>query len=224
MYAPDELRMLGRSLEPHSRVAILSDEIYEKLIFGADAHFSMGSMPSLAARTITINGLSKAYAMTGWRLGYLAAPLSVAQAIIRLQGQMTSHVTSFTGPAIVEALRRGGDSIEAMRRVFAKRAERVHAILSGAPGILCPRATGAFYVFPDIGATFGRRSPGGREIRSSSSFADALLEEASVAVVPGDEFGAGAERHVRLSFACADERIEAGYAALASFVRSIMAE
>ena len=213
MYSPDELRELATVIERHPQLTVMSDEIYEKLIFGDVDHFSIGSVKAIADRVITINGLSKAYAMTGWRIGYACAPgtdQAMARAIAKLQGQMTSHITSFCYAAIGEALTNAADDVERMRREFAGRAVIIHERLTAMPGIRCPKPTGAFYVFPDISATFGKRSGGGRLIDSAMSFAEALLEEANVAVVPGDDFGGCGPNHVRLSFACSEQQIEKG--------------
>jgi aspartate aminotransferase len=211
MYAPDELRALGSVLARHERVMVIADEIYEKLIYGDVAHFSLGSLPSIRDRVVTVNGLSKAYAMTGWRIGYACAPgEGIARAMAKLQGQMTSHATSFVYPAIAAALEDGAAGVETMRQTFAERAARMHALVSAMPGVTCPRPTGAFYVFPDVGEHFGSTSPQGRPIDSSLAFSEALLEEARVAVVPGEDFGACAHRNVRLGFACSLAKIEEG--------------
>jgi aspartate aminotransferase len=224
MYSPEELKALAAVLEKHESIAIITDEIYEKLIFGEVAHLSLGSLASIAPRVITINGMSKAFAMTGWRIGYACAPGNnggFAKAMAKLQGQMTSNITSFTYPAIVQALTGCAKSIETMRQAFAKRAELIHGLISAMPGVRCPKPTGAFYVFPDIGAHFGRKSPAGREIGSAQSFAEALLEEAKVAVVPGEDFGECAKSHVRLSFACNEKNIEEGCRRMKAFIESL---
>ena len=210
MYSRNELEALAEVLIDAPHVAIITDEIYEKLIYTDEPHFSLGSMPELAGRVITINGLSKAYAMTGWRIGYLCGPSGVAKAVCRLQGQMTSHITSFTFTAIVEALQNGEAQVETMRLVFAERARIMEDRLQNLPGVSCPRLAGAFYAFPDVSAYFGKRTPGGRRVDSATSFATALLEEAHVAVVPGEDFGACAKGRVRLSFACATEVLREG--------------
>jgi aspartate aminotransferase len=216
MYAPEELRALVAVIEPRDQVAILTDEIYEKLIYGDMEHLSPGSIAAVADRTVTVNGLSKAYAMTGWRIGYACAPVradndqSLAKAITKLQGQMTSNITSFSYAAIVEALTNSASSVEQMRRTFAQRARLMHDRVKAMPGIRCPRPTGAFYVFPDVSAHFGKRSAQGRAIDSSAAFAEALVEEANVGVVPGAAFGDAGEGHVRLSFACSTEQIDEG--------------
>jgi aspartate aminotransferase len=154
--------------------------------------------------------------MTGWRIGYACAPghgpddLSLAKAMAKLQGQMTSHITSFCYAAIVEALTNGAAAVEQMRLAFADRARLMYERVEAMPGIRCPRPTGAFYVFPDISAHLGKQTPAGRALDSSSTFAEALVEEANVGVVPGAAFGEAGEGHVRLSFACSAEQIEEG--------------
>ncbi|MHC4218185.1 MAG: pyridoxal phosphate-dependent aminotransferase [Planctomycetota bacterium] len=220
MYTPDELRGLIEVVEPHDRITILSDEIYEKLVYGEAQHFSPGSIPGVADRVVTINGLSKAYAMTGWRIGYACAG-SVAKAMIKLQGQMTSNITSFCYAAIVEALTNSDAPVEQMRRTFAERARLMHDRVQAMPGIRCPRPTGAFYVFPDVSAHIGKQSPKGRAIDSSSAFAEALVEEANVGVVPGAAFGGAGEGHVRLSFACSNDQIEEGCRRMDKWLRTL---
>ncbi len=224
MYAPEELQALAKALEAHRHVAIITDEIYEKLIFGGIKHLSLGSVPAIAGRVITINGMSKAFAMTGWRIGYTCAPGGggvLAKAMAKLQGQMTSNITAFVYPAIVEALSNGAESVEKMRQAFAKRAVLIHELVSAMPGVRCPRPTGAFYVFPDVSAHFGKNSPRGRAITSAQTFAEALLEEAHVAVVPGEDFGECARNHVRLSFAISDDQIREGCLRMRTFVESL---
>ncbi len=222
MYSPDDLRKLAAVLEAHPHVTIITDEIYEKLIYGDAEHLSMGSIDSIADRVITINGLSKAYAMTGWRIGYACAPGDggvVAKAMGKLQSQMTSNITSFLYPAIEEALANGADSVKMMHTAFTKRAALIHERIDAMPNVVCPKPTGAFYVFPDISAYFGRTSPGGASIDSAVSFATALLNETSVAVVPGEDFGDCGRNHVRLSFACSEQHIEQGCERMDAWLR-----
>ena len=216
MYSPQELKDLAAVLEKHPQITIITDEIYEKLIYSDIKHFSIGSIPAMANRTITINGMSKAYAMTGWRIGYACCPATekgggIIKAMAKLQGQMTSNITSFSYAAIVEALSPQTDaSIESMRKKFAERALLIHDRLSEMPGIRCPKPTGAFYVFPDVSAHFGKTAPSGKKITSALTFAEALLEDAKVAVVPGEDFGEIARHHVRMSFACSEKNIIEG--------------
>ena len=228
MYEPDHIRELAEVIARHEQVVMVSDEIYEKIIYGGFPHLSPGSIDSIAGRVVTLNGLSKAYAMTGWRIGYACAPMNgkeggspLAKAIARLQGQMTSHISSFGYAAIVEALTNGAGEVENMRRSFAQRAELMHGLISAMPGLKCPRPTGAFYVFPDVSAHFGKTSPGGTKIESGLTFAEALLNDANVAVVPGEDFGDGCEKNVRLSFACSEEHIEEGCGRIDAWLRML---
>ncbi len=226
VYPPAELKAIVDVIAAHPKVAIVSDEIYEKLVFpevSADAvHWSPGSDPRVVDRTVTINGMSKAYAMTGWRVGYLCAKGPFVKEIIKLQGQMTNSIASFFLPAIVEALsERSHPAVESMRLAFADRARLMHRGLGTVPGFSNVQPTGAFYAFPNIAALFGSMSPGGARIDSAQAFADALLNEAHVAVVPGEDFGECARGHIRLSFACSNEQIESGVARIDKFVRAL---
>jgi aspartate aminotransferase len=224
MYSPEELREIADVLLRHDHVVVISDEIYEQLIFTEVPHLSLGSLEALAPRVVTINGLSKSYAMTGWRIGYLCAPGAdgaLAKAASRLQSQMTSNITSFCYAAIVQALEHGAPDVERMRQTFAERGELIHSLISQWPDVRCPRPTGAFYVFPDISAYFGRTSPGGRQIGSAVAFAEALLEEAAVGVVPGDDFGLCARGNVRLSFATSNDMIQEGCRRVADWLTSL---
>ncbi|MSQ90784.1 MAG: pyridoxal phosphate-dependent aminotransferase [Phycisphaerales bacterium] len=231
VYPVRELKAIVDVIAANPKIAIISDEIYEKLIFpeivAGTAHWSPGSDPRVADRTITINGMSKAFAMTGWRIGYLCAPGAngqFAKEVIKLQGQMTNSIASFFLPAVVEALApASAAAVEEMRAAFASRAVLMHRLLSAIPGFRTTQPTGAFYSFPEISQLFGRVSPGGVEIDSAQAFADALLNEAHVAVVPGEDFGECARGHVRFSFACSPAQIEKGLARVEAFVRSLKA-
>jgi aspartate aminotransferase len=230
MYSPEELKALGAVVaEAAASVApdlvIVTDEIYEKIVFGGVPHYSIGSTPSVAERTVTINGMSKAFAMTGWRVGYAAAPgefgLRLIKAMDALQGQMTSCITSFVYPAIRTALKECAADVERFRGEFAKRAVVAHQRLMAIPGMVCPKPTGAFYLFPDVSAHFGKKSAGGKVISCGADFAEALLMEGHVATVPGEEFlGCGA-RHVRISYACSEGLIEKGMERVAKFVAGL---
>ena len=224
-YPADEIRALCAVLARHDSIAVISDEIYEKLIYpevsAGLSHFSPGSHPELAHRTITINGMSKSYAMTGWRIGYMAAPKAMAKELIKLQGQMTNSIPSFFYPAIVEALTNSAAGVEAMRAKFAARAALIKRELDSVPGFVTVAPNAAFYAFPDISAHFGKTSPAGTRIASAQAFADALLDEAHVAVVPGEDFGACARGHIRFSFACADENIVKGVARVREWVAKL---
>jgi aspartate aminotransferase len=231
MYSEAELRALAAVVAEMKDVApqliILTDEIYEKIVYGEHAHFSIGSIPEVAERTLTVNGLSKAFAMTGWRIGYAAMPGEFGGALIKamgtIQGQMTTNITSFNVPAIRCALTNADvqNDVERMRLAFAARGELTHRLLGGIPGVVCPKPTGAFYAFPDVSALLGKTSPGGRKLGTSLDLCEALLDEARVAFVPGEDFGGCGPEHVRISFACGEEQIERGLAAFGEFVSKL---
>lgn len=230
MYTPYELKAIAAVVaEAAASIApdlvIVTDEIYEKIVFGGIPHYSIGSTPSVAERTVTINGMSKAFAMTGWRVGYCAAPgefgARLIKAVDNLQGQMTSCITSFVYPAIRTAIRECGADVERFRHAFAKRARVAHERLMGIPGMVCPTPTGAFYLFPDVSAHFGKKSPAGKAISCGADFAEALLLEAHVATVPGEEFLGCGSRHIRISYACAESQIERGMRQIAEFVAKL---
>jgi aspartate aminotransferase len=230
MYSPAELKALAAVVAEAARttapdLVVVVDEIYEKIVFGGIPHFSIGSAPEIAERTVTINGMSKAFAMTGWRVGYAAAPGDFGKRLITaidaLQGQMTSCITSFVYPAIRVALKECAADVERFRAEFEKRAGIIYGLLSQIPGMPCVRPTGAFYVFPDVSGLFGRTTPKGARIKDSVDFAMALLEEAHVAGVPGEEFGGCGENHLRLSFACSEGEIRKGMERVEGFVRSL---
>jgi len=229
MYSEAELRAIAAVVAEAVKttapdLVILTDEIYEKIVYGGIPHFSIGSVPEVAERTITLNGLSKAYAMTGWRIGYAAMPGEFGKRFISalgtLQGQMTTNITSFNYAAIREALSNGAvaEEVERMRGAFARRAELIHNRLGEIPGVVCPRPTGAFYVFPDVSGLYGKTSAGGATIGSAADLAEALLSEAKVAFVPGEDFGGCGANHVRISFACSEETINKGMDRFAAFV------
>ena len=230
VYPESELRAIVDVIAAHPKIAIISDEIYEKLIFPEIAHgishWSPGSDPRVADRTVTINGMSKAYAMTGWRIGYMCAPgeqSKFMREVIKLQGQMTNSIASFFLPAVIEALSPATlPEVEKMRIAFAERAKLIHQLLSAIPGFQTVQPTGAFYSFPNIGELLGRKSPGGRLLDSAQAFSEALLAEAHVAVVPGEDFGECARNHIRLSFACSQAQIEKGVARIDAFARSLV--
>lgn len=230
MYSEAELRAIaGVVAEAAAGIApelvIVTDEIYEKIVYGDARHFSIGSIPAVAERTVTINGMSKAFAMTGWRIGYAACPggfgLRLIKAVDTLQGQMTNNIASFTYPAVRVALTQCGEEVERMRLAFARRAGLIADLAAKIPSFRAPRPRGAFYLFPDVSPYFGRRTAGGREIRTPLDFAEALLTEKHVAVVPGEDFGGAGDRHVRISYACAERDIERGMGRIAEFVGSL---
>ena len=203
---------------------VLSDEIYSELTFEG-THTSIASLPGMAERTIFLHGFSKAFAMTGWRIGYVCAPADggrFLQELVKLQAQMTNNIPSFFMPAIVEALSdRSAPQVESMRRAFAGRARVVAELLAGIPRMSTVAPTGAFYAFPSIAACTGLRTPAGRSITDGHSYAEALLAEAHVAVVPGGDFGDCAADHVRITFACDEATLRKGIGRIAEFTGSL---
>jgi len=207
-YTPEELKDIAKVLEG-TQVAVLSDEIYEKLIYGNTKFVSFASLSEDAYnRTLTLNGFSKAFSMTGWRLGYTAGPLKVIKAMGRLQSHTTQNPVTFGQYAAIAALgEQAAEAIENMRVEFERRGKYMAERLNSIEGIECPEPTGAFYCFPDVSSHYGRNI-NGAEINGSMDFAKALLEQANVALVPGLPFGC--DNNVRLSFACSLEQIKEG--------------
>ena len=203
------LTEIGKMAKAHS-FFILSDEIYEKLIYDGQTHFSIGaSDPQVLERTITVGGASKAYAMTGWRLGFLAAPKSIAEACASLQSHSTSNPTSFAQAGYLEALKSGETDAQKMRAAFEKRRDLIVRLVSDIPKLKPFRPGGAFYLFVDISET---KLP-------SLQFSERLLEEAKVAVVPGVAFGD--DSAVRISFATSERLIEAGIARIREWLKKV---
>jgi len=207
-YTPDELKAIAKVLEG-TNVMVISDEIYEKLIYGDTKFVSFAALSKDAYdRTLTLNGFSKAFSMTGWRLGYTAGPLEVIKAMGRLQSHMTSNPATFAQYAAIAALGEPADeAIENMRKEFERRGKYMAERLNSIDGVECPESTGAFYCFPDVSGHYGRNINSAK-INGSMDFAKALLEQANVAVVPGLPFGC--DENVRLSFACSLEQITKG--------------
>jgi aspartate aminotransferase len=187
---------------------IVSDEIYEKLVYGGAEHISVASIDKeVRAKTVLINGLSKSHAMTGWRIGYAAGPAHIVKAMTNIQSQSTSNPTSITQKAAIEALRGPQDFIARMREEFDKRRKYLVGALNEIEGIHCLMPEGAFYAFPNTSQLYGKRV-GARQISSSADLALYLLEEAKVALVHGSAFGD--DHYVRLSYATSLEGIRNG--------------
>lgn len=203
-YSETELRALADVLLAHRHVWILADDIYEHLAYAPFRFATIaGVEPELASRTLTLNGVSKGYAMTGWRIGYGAAPEPLVRAMTKLQGQSTTSACTISQWAAVAALEGPQDHLVSFRNAFVRRRDLVVERLNAIPGIVCPRPEGAFYVYPDIAGVIGRRTPEGVEIRSDEDFVRALLAAKGVAVVHGAAFGLSP--HFRISYAAADE-------------------
>jgi len=203
IYTEEEYRALGKVLEKYPEVFILSDEIYEHINYGTP-HFSIGRIPELHDRTITVNGVAKAFAMTGWRIGYIGAPEWIAKACNKMQGQITSGANCIAQRATIAALEAPVSKIQYMIDEFAKRRELIIDLLTAIPGIKTNQPQGAFYVFADVSFYFGKTLKG-KTIANASDFALYLLEEAHVATVTGDAFGNG--NCIRISYAASKEHI-----------------
>ncbi|MEG6615229.1 pyridoxal phosphate-dependent aminotransferase [Peptococcaceae bacterium 1198_IL3148] len=207
VYSKEELKALGDIVLKHPDITIISDEIYEKLIYDGMEHCSIASIsPELKERTVVINGVSKAYSMTGWRIGYAAAPLAIAKAMANLQSHSTSNPTSIAQAASVAALNGTQQPVADMKQEFVKRRDYMHKRLTAMPNISCPKPNGAFYLFPNVSAYFGK-SYKGKVINSATDLAGVLLDEVQVAVVPGIAFGN--DDFLRFSYATDMETIAA---------------
>ncbi len=221
-YDPSEMDELSYSLARFPDVWVCSDEIYEKLLYG-DQQFRSWAFLDWAKwkdRTITCNCLSKTYAMTGWRIGYTAGPKPLIDAMNKLQSQMTSNITSFCFPAIVEAYTNPNSEIEfqKMRAEFERRGEHMWKRLNAIPGITCNRPTGAFYCFPNIAPHLHKPlGKNGKTASEAVALCTTILEEAHVALVPGNDFGF--PDHVRLSFATSMANIDKGLDRLEAFLK-----
>lgn len=216
VYSRDELRLLADVLLKHPHILVLSDDIYEHLVFDGAGFATIAQVePRLAARTVTMNGVSKAYAMTGWRIGFCTAPRWLLDAMEKLQGQQTSGASSISQHAALAALEGPQDFIETSRRVFQARRDLMVASLNATPGLRCDTPAGAFYAFASCDGLIGKRSKGGLLLRTDEDVALALLEEASVAVVQGSAFGLGP--YLRMAYALDDQALRQACDAIAEF-------
>lgn len=203
IYSKEELAALAEVLERHPNIIIISDEIYEHINY-VGKHESIAQFPALKDRTVIVNGVSKAYAMTGWRLGWMAAPLWIAKACGKLQGQYTSGCSSIAQKAAEAAYKADNKCVEDMRVVFERRKNLIVKLASTIEGFKIREPQGAFYLFPECSYFFGK-SVNGRKIENSSDLAMYLLEEGHVACVGGDAFNA--PNNIRFSYATSDENI-----------------
>jgi aspartate aminotransferase len=188
---------------------VISDDIYRSLVYGGAEYVSIAAVgPELAARTILVDGVSKTYAMTGWRIGYTAGPLEVIKAMAKIQGQSTSNPTHVSQVATLAALTGPQDCVETMRQAFDERRIAMIELLRAIPGVSCREPKGAFYAFPDVSTYVGKRTPEGSILDDDVQLCDWLVEVGKVAVVPGSGFGAAG--HVRLSYATSMANIQDG--------------
>ena len=217
-YNRNELLALAKVLEKHDCL-IIADDIYEKIVYdGFEVHNIVKLCPALRDRTIIVNGVSKTYAMTGWRIGYALGPSDIIAAAGKIQSQSTSNPTSIAQAAAVEAIRGPQEEVATMVREFHKRRDVIVDRLNAIDGITCRKPEGAFYVFPNISVLLNKTAHG-TQVGSPCAIADYLLEEAKVAVVPGEDFGS--TEHIRFSYATSLEDIERGCARIADAVEKL---
>ncbi len=220
VYTRQDLDALAEVLRRHPQVHVLSDDIYEHLCHDGLAFFTLAQVaPDLADRVLTLNGVSKSYAMTGWRIGYAAGPKPLIDAMRKLQGQSTTNPCSISQWAALAALDGPQDFLADWRSAFTRRRDLVVAALNQAPGLHCPVPQGAFYVFPQMTGCLGRRSPAGSLIDTDEAFARALLQETGVAVVFGAAFGMAG--HFRISFATSDAALAEACSRIADFCAAL---
>ena len=204
VYTQSELEAIAKMLDKYPNIYIVSDEIYEHINF-TDKHYSIGTIPSMKDRTVTVNGVSKGFAMTGWRVGFIGAPLWIAKACNKIQGQVTSATCAIAQKATERAmLAEPRSTTKEMKETFLKRRNMLVSLLKDIPGIKCNIPQGAFYVFPDISSYFGK-SYGNEVINNANDFCMYLLNFAHVACVAGDAFGN--PECIRISYAASDKKL-----------------
>ncbi len=204
VYSEDELRAIAEVVKRHENVYVLADEIYEHINFTDKGHFSIGSIPEIAERVITVNGVAKGFAMTGWRIGYIGAAKWIADGVEKLQGQVTSGTNSIAQRATIAALNGDMGPTQEMAKAYARRRDLVVGLLKDIPGFKVNVPEGAFYAFPDVSAYYGK-SDGTTQINDSDDFSGWLLNSAHVATVAGSGFGA--PNCIRISTAASDEAL-----------------
>jgi len=210
IYSEAEQRALADVLAQHPHVLVMTDDIYEHLVYEGRRHVHLVRVaPALAPRTLLVNGFSKSWAMTGWRVGYAAGPKALIDAIVKLVGQSTTCVSSVSQAAALAALQDGpADYLDGVRQLYEARRNLMHEKIAAIPGMACRLPQGAFYLFPSVAGLYGRRTPDGQVLRSDQDVASYLLEAAGVAVMDGAAYGMPG--HLRLSFAASDEVIKQG--------------
>jgi len=218
VYTARELAALAEVVSG-KEMLVISDDIYEKIIYDDRQFTNIASLSKeLRDRTVVVNGVSKTYSMTGWRIGYAAGPEEIIKAVTKLQSQNTSNPTSISQRAAVEALNGNQESVPIMVEEFRRRRDVIVEKLNAIPGVTCALPDGAFYVFPDVSSLFGR-SYEGQTLSNSSDFAAYLLDRANVAVIPGVDFGH--DNHIRLSYATSLKNIEEGLKRISSAVKGL---
>ena len=217
VYLESELKAIAQVISKHPGIIIVADEIYEYINF-TGKHISIGSFPEVKDQTVTVNGFSKGYAMTGWRLGYMGGPQWLSDACNKVQGQITSGANSFSQKAATFALQTKLPETELMKAAFLKRRDMVLQLLEAIPGVKVNLPLGAFYIFPDISAYFGKKSDK-MEINNATDFCDYILQEAFVAVVSGAAFGA--DECFRISYAASEEELKEAVARMAKVLAQL---
>ncbi len=218
VYSYDELKGIADFAKEHD-LFIISDEMYEKLIYGGNKHVSIAAISDDAyARTLTVNGVSKAYAMTGWRIGYAAGPADFIKLMANLQSHTTSNPSSISQYGALEAIEGDQTFVDNMKNVFEKRRDMVLSAVEEIPGLSVIKPEGAFYVMVDVSSLFGK-SYKGRKIENAMDFSDLLLGEKLIAVVPGEAFGV--PDFIRISYATGEERIKTGMERIAEFIKEL---
>jgi aspartate aminotransferase len=217
VYLESELKAIAQVISKHPGILIVADEIYEYINF-TGKHVSIGSFPEVKDQTVTVNGFSKGYAMTGWRLGYMGGPQWLSDACNKVQGQITSGANSFSQKAATFALQTKLPETELMKAAFLKRRDMVLQLLQEIPGVKVNLPLGAFYIFPDISAYFGKKSDK-MEINNANDFCDYILQEAFVAVVSGAAFGA--DECFRISYAASEEELKEAVARMAKVLAQL---
>ncbi len=218
VWTRSELGALANVVGRHPKLMVLSDEIYEYIVFDGEA-ISFGALPGMLERTITVNGFSKGFAMTGWRLGYAAAAEPIAKAMFRMQSAISAGANMFVQKAALAALNGPRDNVEKMRQAYQRRRDLVVAGLKAIPGVKISDIAGAFYAFPEVSAFFGKKA-GNHVIQTAEDLCDYLLDVHGVAVVPGSGFGSA--QSIRLSFATSEAEIEKALRRIAQGLGSLV--
>jgi len=219
-YAWDEMAALTEVLQNHPQVHVLTDDMYEHLVYDDFTFCTPAQVaPALYDRTLTLNGVSKTYCMTGWRIGYAGGPAELIKAMAKIQSQSTTNPSSISQAAAVEALDGPQDFIAEHNAVFRQRRDLVVAGLNAVPGLSCATPVGAFYVYPSCAGLIGKTTPKGKTLESDGDFVDYLLEEATVACVPGAAFGLSP--HFRISYATGTDALETALDRIAAACKAL---
>ena len=218
-YSEQEIKNLSQVLKRNPHVNILSDDIYEHITYGGFKFFTIAQIPELKNRVVTMNGVSKSYAMTGWRIGYAAGPKEIIKAMAKIQSQSTTNPSSISQAAAVEALNGNQDFIPIRAKAFEERRDFVLNSLNSINGINCLKPDGAFYVFPSCKGLFGKKDKKGNKITTDSEFVESLLENNGVAVVQGSAFGL--DGFFRISYATSMDNLEKAMKRIKDFCESL---